>query len=286
MARIEIDGIGIEYELLGPAGAPAIAVTPGGRMSKDAPGVRELGEALARGGRRVLLHDRPNCGQSDLCFTGETESMMQGEALIGLIRTLNLGPTALAGGSAGSRTSLFAAAHDPEIVSHLLQWWISAGTISLMSLGNSYCCEPAVAASYGGMEAVAGLPTFAEQIARNPRNREILLAQDVDEFVATMERWAGAFVPTEGSLVPGMTADRIARLTMPALVFRGSARDIYHPDWTSERLDEMLPNSRLVDPPWTEQEFLANWAEATRTGEGHLALWPRLAEPILAFTAS
>ena len=72
---------------------------------------------------------------------------MHGRALTGLIRALGLGPTALAGGSAGSRVSLLAAVQDPEIVSHLAQWWISGGTVSLMMLGASYDCEPAVAAS-------------------------------------------------------------------------------------------------------------------------------------------
>jgi len=285
MARITVNGIGIEYELLGPEGAAAVAVTPGGRMSKDADGVRQLGEAIAAGGRRVLLWDRPNCGQSDLCFEGESEAAMQGETLTGLIRALGLGPATLVGGSAGSRTSLFAASHDPEVVSHLVQWWISAGTLSLMSLGNAYFCEPAIAASVGGMEAVAGLVTFAEPLARNPRAREVLLTQDTDAFIATMERWARAFVPVEGSLVPGLSRDRIDRITMPTLVMRGSPRDLYHPDWTSERLDEMLPNSTLADPPWSEEEFLTVWAEANRTGTGHLSLWPRLAGPILAFTA-
>lgn len=285
MARIEIGGIGIDYDLLGPAGAPAIAVTPGGRMSKDVPAVRKLGEALAAGGRRVLLWDRPNCGASDFCFEGESESKLQGQVLTQLIGELELGKTALAGGSAGSRASLFAAAHDPDVVSRLVQWWVSAGTISLMSLGNAYFCEPAVAASYGGMQAVASLDLFKEPIERNPRNRERLLAQDVDAFVATMERWARTFAPSEDNFVPGLPQEEMDRLTMPALVFRGSPKDIYHPDWTSEKLAALLPDARLVDPPWTEEEFLAHWAEATRTGTGHLDLWPRLAEPILDFTA-
>ena len=68
MARISIDGLGIEYELLGEPGAPAVALTPGGRFSKDSPGLHELGAAVASGGRRVLLWDRPNCGASDLSF--------------------------------------------------------------------------------------------------------------------------------------------------------------------------------------------------------------------------
>jgi len=110
VARIDIAGTGIEYELIGEVGAPAIALTPGGRFSKEAPGIRAFAEALATGGRRVLIWDRPNSGASDLCFEGASESAMQGKILAALIRALNLGPTAVAGGSAGSRTSLFAAA--------------------------------------------------------------------------------------------------------------------------------------------------------------------------------
>lgn len=285
MARVDISGIGIEYELLGDEGAPAIAITPGGRMSMQTPGIRELGQALADGGRRALLWDRPNCGASDFYFEGESESAMHGQTLTKLIRALDLGPTAIAGGSAGSRTSLFAAAHDPDIVSHLIQWWVSAGTISLISLANAYFCEPAVAASLGGMEAVAELPAFAEQLASNPQNREILLAQDPGTFIATMERWADAFNPPAGVLVPGLSPDMVARIAMPVLIYTSSPKDIFHPDWTSVKLHEMIPHSQLIDPPWSEDEFLAHWVESTRAMSGHLTIWPRLAPSILEFVA-
>ncbi len=284
MARIDIAGTGINYELLGPESAPAIAITPGGRMSMEAAGIRELGAALAQGGRRVLLWDRPNCGASDFCFEGESESAMHGETLTKLIRALDLGPTAISGGSAGSRTTLFAAAHDPEIVSHLIQWWVSSGTISLISLANAYFCEPAVAANFGGMEAVAALPAFEEQIASNPKNREILLAQDPDQFIATMERWADAFNPWAGALVPGLGPDRLARITMPVMIFTSSPRDIYHPDWTSVKLHELIPHSELVEAPWSESEFLTHWAASVETMTP-LSIWPRLAPSILEFCA-
>lgn len=283
MARIDISGIGIEYELLDPPGAQAVALTPGGRFSKDAQGMREFAERLVAGGKRVLLWDRPNCGASEFCFEGESESLMQGRVLTRLIRALELGPTALAGGSAGSRTSLLAAAHDPEIVSHLVQWWISGGIVSLMSLGSAYCCDPAVAASLGGMAGVAELPIFAEQLQRNPRNREILLGQDVDRFLATMERWASAFVAAAGSPVPGLSAEDVARLKMPVLIFKGSPKDIYHPARISEAIHAMIPHSELVDPPWTEKEFLEHWVAATKAGSGHFLQWPRLASAILEF---
>ncbi len=37
MARIEIDGIGIGYELVGEEGAPVMVITPGGRFPRDTP---------------------------------------------------------------------------------------------------------------------------------------------------------------------------------------------------------------------------------------------------------
>src|SRR5687767_10381378 len=101
MARIEVNGIGVEYELIGPAGAHAVALTPGGRFGGDIPGVRELGEVLVANGKRALIWDRPNRGASDVCFEGNNESEMWAHTLTGLIRALDLGPTVVAGGSAG-----------------------------------------------------------------------------------------------------------------------------------------------------------------------------------------
>jgi pimeloyl-ACP methyl ester carboxylesterase len=287
MSRVEISGIGIEYELLGEPGAAAIALTPGGRFGKDSPGVRELGEALAAGGKRVLLWDRPNCGTSDISFDAKAknESELQARSLTQLIRALDLGPTALAGGSAGSRASLIAAARDPEIVSHLLQWWISGGTISLLMLGASYACESAVAASMGGMAAVAQLPTWTEQIDRNPRNRDIILKQDPSRFIATMERWASAFIPSKTSPVPGMSPKDFGRLSMPVLIFRGSTRDIFHPALISEWVHELIPHSELVDAPWSDDACLKRMMAANSSGSGHFLDWPLLAPAILEFVS-
>jgi pimeloyl-ACP methyl ester carboxylesterase len=90
--------------------------------------------------------------------------------LAALIRELELGPTALAAGSGGSRVSLIAAATDPDAISHLVLWWISGGTLGMIQLAYYYCVEMAIAASKGGMQAVAAMPGWAVQIERNPRN--------------------------------------------------------------------------------------------------------------------
>jgi pimeloyl-ACP methyl ester carboxylesterase len=284
MARIQISGLAIEYELLGPKDAAAIALTPGGRFAKDSPGLPELAHALAAGGRRVLLWDRPNCGASDVSFDGDNESDLQARTQIGLIRALELGPTALAAGSAGSRASLIAASRDPEVVSHLILWWISGGAISLISLAAYYCVNSAIAASRGGMAAVAALPGWAEQIQRNPRNRDIILAQDPERFLETMERWALAYMPSQTSPVPGMSPAAFARLRMPVLIFRNGKSDLSHTRRTSEWVHELIPHSELVDPPWPDDEWNQRSDYAAKQGSGHFAGWPVLAPAILAFT--
>jgi pimeloyl-ACP methyl ester carboxylesterase len=283
MARIQISGLGIEYELLGPKDAPAIALTPGGRFAKDSPGLPELAQALAAGGRRVLLWDRPNCGASDISFEAESESALQARTLIELIRALELGPTALAAGSGGSRVSLIAAAREPAAVSHLIVWWISGGALSLISLAAYYCVGSAIAASRGGMAAVADSPGWAEQLQRNPKNRDILLAQDPERFIETMERWALAYMPSTTSPVPGMSQESFAGLRMPVLVYRSGKSDLSHTRRTSEWVHELIPHSEIREPPWPDDEWNNRSGYAAKHGSGHFAGWPLLAPAILDF---
>jgi pimeloyl-ACP methyl ester carboxylesterase len=284
MARIQISGLGIEYQLLGAPGAPAIALTPGGRFAMDSPGLPELAEALVAGGKRVLLWDRPNCGASDITFEGDTESNMQARTLVELIRTLKLGPTAVAAGSGGSRVSLVAASYAPDIVSHVVVWWISGGALSLISLAYYYCVTSALAATQGGMAAVAALPIWQEQIKKSPHNRDIILAQDPQQFIKDMERWALAYMPQENSPVPGMSPESFAKLTMPVLIYRSGKSDLSHTRATSEWVHELIPHSSLIEPPWGDDEWNRRSGYAAQHGSGHFAGWPALAPAILDFT--
>jgi pimeloyl-ACP methyl ester carboxylesterase len=279
MARTRLNGLSIAYELIGD-GRPWV-ITPGGRFSKDSPGVRELAAALAERGNRVLIWDRPNCGASDACFTGTSESAMQADVLADLLAHLGLTPAVIAGGSGGSRVSLLTAARHREVAAGLALWWISGGVFGLMTLGVHYCGESLKAAWNGGMEAVAELPEWAEVLERNPGNRERFLGQDPKEFIATMERWMAAYCPCGGELVPGLPDADARRLDVPALVFRSGASDFNHTRATSEQLARLLPNARLAEPPWGDNEW--NERSAARPGgrgEGLFAGWPALA-PVL-----
>ena len=283
MPTATVDGLAIAYELLGEGGRPW-AVTPGGRYHMGSPGVRELGRALADAGQRVLLWDRPNTGASDVCFRGDTESEMQADVLVGLIRELDLGPTILAGGSGGARVSMLAARHR-EVAAGLAVWWISGGPYGLLTLGTHYCGPSIKAGWNGGMEAVVALPDWAESQQLNPGNRGLLLAQDPTEFLATMERWMLAYCPSSDEVVPGFTADDAAALDVPAIVFRSGASDMNHTRATSEAVAAALPNAELVEPPWGDTEWVDRQAARDRGEGGIFSGWYQLVPQLVEWSA-
>jgi pimeloyl-ACP methyl ester carboxylesterase len=274
MGRATVDGLSISYEIIG-EGRPW-AITPGGRFSKDYPGVRELAEALAREGNQVLIWDRPNCGESDVCFTGSSESAMQADTLAALLTHLDMTPAVIAGGSGGSRVSMLTASSHREVASGLALWWISGGAFGLMSLGLHYCGQSLVKAWEGGMEDVVALPEWEEVLRRNASNRQRFLDQDRREFIATMERWMLAYCPCGDELVPGLPGADARALDLPALVFRSGESDAYHTRDTSEQVAPALAGARLVEPPWGDREWIER-GEARDAGGGSLfERWTRL----------
>jgi pimeloyl-ACP methyl ester carboxylesterase len=275
VARAEIGGISLAYEVVG-EGTPWV-ITPGGRFDRDTPGVRQLAEALAEEGNAVLIWDRPNCGESDVCFEGSSESAMQADALAGLLRHLDMAPAVITGGSGGARVSLLAAARHPEAAKGVAVWWISGGPFGLLSLATHYCGGSLRAAWSEGMAAVAALDEWNDVLERNPGNRERFLRQDPAEFVATMERWMLAYCPRDDEPVPGLSDAEARRLDVPALVFRSGASDAYHTRATSEALARVLPKSELIEPPWGDREW---WERQDHHDDGIFVRWPLLA-PIL-----
>jgi pimeloyl-ACP methyl ester carboxylesterase len=279
MPTARVLDLSIDYEVIGEGGRPWV-ITPGGRFSKDSPGVRELAQAIAGHGDQVVIWDRPNCGASDVCFEGSSESAMQADALAGLLQELDLAPAIIAGGSGGSRVSLLTAARHPAVARGLALWWISGGTYGLMALGTHYCGENVRAAWTDGMEAVAELPEWAEVLERNPGNRRRILDQDRDTFIATMQEWMAVYCACEGDVVPGLPDADARMMDLPALVFRSGESDAHHTRATSEAVADLLPRSQLVEPPWGDREW-ADRQVAAAAGEGLFARWPLLAPQLV-----
>lgn len=281
MPKVDVGGIGVAYDLIGDGKKTAV-ITPGGRFSKDTPGVRQLAQKLADGGLRVLIWDRPNCGESDLSFRGKSESILNADTLAGLVGALELGPAFLIGGSAGSRVSLLTAIRHPAVTERLFLLWISGGALGLAVLAYHYCHDQLAAAAMGGMPAVAALPAFKESLTRNPGNRDRLLEQDTSTFIQTMKTWAEAFVPAADSPVPGTSAAQLRALKTPTMILRSGESDFHHPRVTSEGVHALIPGSQIAEPPWGDREWLER-LQAQAAGEGLFARWPLLAPQILAF---
>jgi pimeloyl-ACP methyl ester carboxylesterase len=276
--KVKVNGLDIAYEIVGNGSKNAI-ITPGGREPKETPGVRELAEQLAESGYKVVIWDRPNCGESHVSFEGESESILNADTLAGLLKALDMAPALVIGGSAGSRVSLLAALRHPEVVGKLAMLWISGSWTGLAVLANVYCGGLVEAAMKTGMQAVAEHFSISKCVQRNPDNLARILSQDVGQFCETMQKWAKAFFLISDAPVPGITKGDLSTLKIPVLVFRSGKSDFNHPRATSEDLHAMISGAQIVDPPWGDRE----WIDRTEDPTALFKRWPLLTPQLLEF---
>jgi 2-hydroxy-6-oxonona-2,4-dienedioate hydrolase len=282
---IEINGGNVVYEILGETG-DFIALTPGGRYSKDVPGVRPLAGELVGGGYRVLLWDRPNCGKSDVQFYGPSESHMRAETLHALITGLDIGPCIIAGGSGGARDSMLTTMLYPEIVTKLVVWNIVGGVYGSFVLGSFYIVPSILAVRGLGMKGLLHVDEWKQRIADNPVNEERILALDSGEFLKVMLRWLNAFVSKPGQTIPGVEDEMFDNIKVPTLIIRGGENDWDHPKRTSLEVSCLIKGSKLIDPPWPEDAW-ERAAEDRAQGKvkrfNMFDTWVQAAAPILEF---
>lgn len=103
MPIANVQDICLYYEVVGQSG-PWIAFMPGGR--KAGYEIKSLAEKIAKAGYRVLLHDRRNCGASDVVIEGDLpEYEIWADDLYELLKQLDAFPAIIGGSSAGSRVA-------------------------------------------------------------------------------------------------------------------------------------------------------------------------------------
>ena len=282
---LEINGGNVVYEILGRTG-DFIVLTPGGRFSKDIEGLRPLAEELVKGGYRVLLWDRPNCGKSDVQFYGQSESHMRAETLHALITSLDIGPCIIAGGSGGARDSMLTTMLYPEIVRKLVVWNIVGGVYGTFVLGSHYVVPTLLAFRGNRMQAVIGIREWRERIAENPANKQRFLDFDADEFLKVMLRWLNAYVPKPGQTIPGVDDELFDNIKVPTLIIRSGENDYDHPKRTSLEVNCLITGSQLIDPPWPEDEWERSGEEMAQGKVDHFNrfdTWVQAAPAILKF---
>jgi 2-hydroxy-6-oxonona-2,4-dienedioate hydrolase len=286
-SEIEVNGGIVVYELIGPEDGEVVVITPGGRFSKDFGGVHELAYALAEGGKRVLLWDRPNCGKSDVQFYGRSESHMRAETLGLMVQQLGIEQVVAVGGSGGARDSIIFTIMWPDLVRKLAVWHIVGGTYSSMLLAHVYVINELSTVRRSGIEGILELGGSAggwtDLIAANPRNRDRILAVGTEEFERVMNRWLDAFIPKPNESIPGVPDYEFDTIKCPTLVIRGGEKDYDHPKRTSFEVHALIKGSRLIEPPWPEDAWeQASVAHAAGTG-ALFGPWVEAAPALLDF---
>jgi 2-hydroxy-6-oxonona-2,4-dienedioate hydrolase len=256
----QVNGADISYEIIGRG--PLLVWTEGGRFGRN-----KLSYLFAGHFQRhysVLLWDRRNAaGASEIALSADPWYVMtDAEDLAALLKHLDLGPAHLAGTSAGTSASLLVARAYPQIVQSLVLLHPPTDRHALAAPFAESWLQLAETAESGGMQAVIDTSqdtwdrerhgetlTFhtwpAESIHLNPKNRERLLAMDVDEFAETMRRWSDHIRAMIWP--PGMTEEDLCQLECPTMIVPG--RDTIHPRKVALRLAALISQARIADYP-------------------------------------
>lgn len=241
MPLANVRGVTINYEVFGSEG-PWVALSPGGRRGLE--GVQSLAGRIAVAGYRVLIHDRRNCGASDVAIEGnESEYEIWADDLHALSTQLKALPAYIGGSSSGCRLAILFALRHPESLRGLLLWRITGGGVAARRLAQQYYGEFIAAATQGGMAAVCESEHFRERIAERPANRERLMKMDPARFIEVMSNWNRFFIAGADLPIIGATEAQLKSIKIPACVVPGN--DNSHPRRVGENLAKLLPRCEL-----------------------------------------
>ena len=243
MARATVNGLTIAYEVIG-EGRPWV-ITPGGRFSKDSPGVRELAEALAADGqpgahlgpaqlRRVrrVLHRPVRVGHAGRRAGRPARAPRPGAG----------GDRRRLGRRRGCRCSPPPAT--PSVAAGLAVWWISGGRLRAHE---SWACTTAGRAlvrppGQAAWRRSPRCPSGSEVIERQPA--EPAARSSTRTGPSSSPPWSGGCSRTARAATtwcPGCSAADARALDLPALVFRSGESDAYHTRATSEQVADAAP---------------------------------------------
>jgi pimeloyl-ACP methyl ester carboxylesterase len=272
-----VRGIHIHYEVIGNSG-PWIALTPGSRRSYGE--LTGLSKAITAQGYRVLLHDRRNCGASDVAFDGSgSEHEVWADDLHELGKQLNALPLVVGGSSAGARLAILFAIRHPGGLRGLLLWRLTGGQEAVDRLAEMYYGQFIKLARAGGMPAVCDSEHFSECIEARPANRERLLATDPAQFIKVMTFWREQFLKSATLPIVGATEADLRAIKAPTCLIAGN--DVIHTPATARKAASLIPNSELHDDvvaKRSDDNLLKEWdRQEWREAE------PRLAQIFAAF---
>jgi pimeloyl-ACP methyl ester carboxylesterase len=274
-----VRGVRINYEVIGNAG-PWIALTPGSRRAYGE--LVGLAKQIAASGYRVLLHDRRNCGASEVSYdSSASENEIWADDLYELGSQLDALPMYVGGSSSGARLAILYALRHPKALRGLLLWRVTGGKDAVDKLAESYYGQFARIAKAGGMKAVCESEHFAACIEARPSNRDILMNADVNEFIAGMTAWREMFLKSAELPIAGATEQDLQGMKAPICIIAGN--DVIHSPITARKAASLIPGAvlhenvveKLPDDRLRHEWDRAEWRNAE----------PRIAEIFSGFLA-
>lgn len=258
MPQAHIRNIVINYEVIGDQG-PWIALTPGSRRPYDE--LIALSTEISKAGFRVLLHDRRNCGSSDVGFDASaSEHEIWADDLYELALHLNALPLIVGGSSAGARLAILFAIRHPKASRGLLLWRLTGGKHAVDHLAHEYYGQFIKIAQEGGMQAVAQSDHFKALIQSRPSNLHLLLQTPKEHFIAVMNHWRACFLESANLPIVGATEKQLANISVPVCLIAGN--DIIHTPVTARKAAELLPICEIhedVVTPYPDDQLLGEW---------------------------
>jgi pimeloyl-ACP methyl ester carboxylesterase len=241
MPVAQVRGVNINYQVLGKRG-PWMTLSPGGRRRMDE--IRYLAEPIAQAGYRVLIHDRRNCGASELAIGAkDSEFVTWADDLFELLGELNALPAIVGGSSSGCRLALTFALRYRASVRALLLWRVTGGSFATNRLAENYYGQYIAAAREGGMTAVCETEHFRDLIAANPDNRDRLMKMLPEQFIAAMEQWRKQFLTAADGPVIGASEEDLNSLNVPTVIIPGN--DKTHGLEEGRIAHKLIPGSEL-----------------------------------------
>jgi pimeloyl-ACP methyl ester carboxylesterase len=221
MATLTRGEISIEYEVRGPALAPALLLlAPGGMRSARAAWARAPYSPIAEFSSqfRVIAMDQRNAGASRAPVSADDGWHSYTDDQLALLDELEVEQCQLLGMCIGCTFALGLIARAPERV---------RAAVVQQPIGRSATNRPVFYELFDG---------WASELLQA---RSDVSAQDLPAF---RERMFGG-----DALTYGVSRDVIARCPVPLLVLRGN--DVWHPAATSEEIARSAPRAELV-PEW------------------------------------
>ena len=246
----KINGVNINWQVIGERG-PWVMATTGGRRGYDE--FVPMAQKIARGGYRVMLHDRRNTGASDLWIEGDAgeEAMWLGD-MYELMRSQDALPAFFTGSSAGARTSMRFYLRYPQAVRGLMLLRVTGGPFAAARLPEQYYGQFIRAAKAGGMAAVCAMEAWQERFKENSRGRDYLARLPAEKFIAVFSRWNEIFEAGANHPVMGVTEQELGSIKAPTIIIPGN--DNTHSSKSGLTAHRLIPGSELHQLPITDQD--------------------------------